>query len=57
MDQLQPVQYTGGTTTANSSAEGRLKVDAGRSKKREILNKIIKKKPVAGFNPAWHHKS
>ncbi len=57
MDQLMPVQYTGGTTTANSAAEGRLKVDAGKKKqKREILRKIIKKKPVAEWNPAWNHK-
>jgi hypothetical protein len=56
MDQLMPVQYTGGTTTGNSQEEGRLKVDAGANKKRTILKKIIKKKPTAGFNPAWNHK-
>ena len=39
-----PVQYTGATTTANSAAEGRLKVDAGREKKRKILKKLIKRK-------------
>ena len=34
-------QYSGATTTANSAAEGRLKVAAG---KRKILKKLINKK-------------
>lgn len=37
-------QYSGATTTANSAAEGRLKVAAGREKKRKILKKLINKK-------------
>lgn len=43
MDQLMPVQYTGGTTTENSKNEGRLKVDAGQAKRR-IIKKVINKK-------------
>lgn len=35
-------QYSGPTTTAKSAAEGRLKVDAGR-RKRKILRKTVKK--------------
>ena len=53
MDTLQPTQYTGGTTTANSQAEGRLKVDAGRSRKNEILKKIVKKKVGKGGQPPY----
>jgi len=53
MDQLMPIQYTGGTTTLNSQTEGRLKVDAG--KKRAIIKKKLRK-PIAGWNPAWNSK-
>ena len=35
-------QYSGPTTTANSAKEGRLKVDAGRQKRRKILKKAVK---------------
>lgn len=51
MDMLMPVQYTGGTTTANSEAEGRLKVDAGKKKKRKILKKVINNRKRDGEAP------
>lgn len=36
--------YSGPTTTANSATEGRLKVDAGSTKrKRAIIKKSLKK--------------
>lgn len=35
--------YIGPTTTANSAAEGRLKVDVNQKKKRKILKKYLKR--------------
>ena len=36
--------YSGPTTTANSAAEGRLKVDVGaRKSKKKLLKRILKK--------------
>jgi len=37
-------QYSGPTTTINSAIEGRLKVDATKTKKKKKLKKLINKK-------------
>ena len=37
-----PTQFESPITTANSEAEGRLKVDAGMSKKKKRLKKRLK---------------
>lgn len=34
--------YSGPTTTANSQAEGRLKVDVNQKKKKSIIKKYLK---------------
>lgn len=38
---MEQTQYSGPTTTANSTQEGRMKVDAG--KKEKIIKKVVKK--------------
>lgn len=40
----QAPSYSLPTTTANSAAEGRLKVDAGKKTKKVIIKKHLKKK-------------
>lgn len=40
---MDPIQYSGPTTTANSQAEGRMKVDVS-GQKRKILKKKISSK-------------
>lgn len=42
MDINQPPNYSGPTTTANSFAEGRMKVDVNQ-KKKSIINKRLKR--------------
>lgn len=42
---MEPIHTIGGRTTADSKAEGRLKIEAGRikKKKRNLLKKKLKK--------------
>ena len=44
MDETTAPQYSGPTTTAESAKDGRLKVDAGKVRKRKAIRKIINAK-------------